>query len=171
MNCRPFQRTTSASPISIPDVAGRKTMLFHFVTSFVLHLFLSGHPNKLIQPCFPIACQQAHKLMGLRATVRSISPLRKTMIEIVYRLEYVKSKELWVVEPTEVVHVLYWNQNGKKLDETFASRIFLGDAFSARKQRIVEVKIRIRPPREAATLAIELGSSDLVTRRAKIPRK
>lgn len=118
----------------------------------------------------PMDEPDAENIDGMRATVVSTQKLNDSSVEVLYRLDRLKEGR-WVLKASEPLNVHFWDAGGDNIPDIEYSLVRLGKRFAKGEVNRVEITLRVKSPKNAASLAIRLGSSHLVTAKTALTSK
>jgi hypothetical protein len=106
---------------------------------------------------------------GLCASITSIEAAGDGKIKVSYTLRWTKKPTTWLLKRVEPVFFRVWDSDGKRIEFKDHAPIVIDRDFTLRKVASVDNVVAINMPKNAAYIAIQLGKTELVTKRICIP--
>jgi hypothetical protein len=107
--------------------------------------------------------ESANDLHGLRARICSLKRVGAAL-SVTYSYEFIDRNAPWGLGSNSITYVCFFDEKGSEIDGPIGQRCAFEEAFSIAKSRPFIDTINTLLPREAKSVAVALGSSDLITK-------
>jgi hypothetical protein len=106
----------------------------------------------------------------LKASVTDILTIGKDEVCLTYSLVWVDDKPFLFPKAFVKLNIVFWDGRGNQIDQEIEDVLVLPKGFAAREVKCLTARLRVRQPKGATAVAIELGSSGISTERVVIPK-